>query len=819
MKISYNWLKDYIPVDLPVEKVAEYLTDEGLEVESVEKIESVRGGLAGLVVAEVLTCERHADSDHLHVTTVTTGEGEPLQVVCGAPNVAAGQKVVLAPVGTTLYPKGSDEEFKIKKSKIRGVESHGMLCAADEIGVGTSHEGIIVLPADAAPGTPVREIFEIKDEAVLEIGLTPNRIDASSHYGVARDLAAYLSIRGESIEASLPDVGDFRPDDNSMPAKVRVEDPAGAPRYMGITVRGVTAAPSPEWMQNYLRAIGINPKNNLVDITNFVMHECGQPLHAFDFDKIDGGEVIVRRCPEGTPFTTLDGVERKLSADDLMICSATRPMCIAGVFGGLDSGVSDDTKNIFIESAYFNAVSIRKSARRHGLNTDSSFRFERGTDPGMPLYALKRAAMLMKELAEGEISSDIVDLYPEPVGPFRFDISYRNINKLIGKEIPPQTVKEILAGLEIKVEDEKDGTLSIAVPPYRVDVQREADVVEDILRIYGFNNVENPHYIKNVITYGNRQTTERLVEAISGMLSSMGMTEIMSNSLTRSAYYDELPSFAQDGFVRILNPLSNDLNVMRRTLLFNALEAVQLNSNRRNSDLKLYEIGKTYDYDPSKKSEGGLKPYEECQKLAITITGADSQPSWNVKSAPSDFFTLKYFVEMLFERFGLNIYEGRMESYSGDLFGEGITYSMRGSSLLEMGTVSRKILSKFDLKAPVCYLELDVVRLQKIINTVKVRAAELSRFQPVKRDLALLVDGNVTFDKLREVASKAEKKQLKNVTLFDVYQGDKLPAGKKSYALSFIIEDQSKTLTDSEIDVIMSTITSALEKAGATVRS
>jgi len=820
MKISYNWLKNYIPTDLTPEKAAEYLTDAGLEVEGIEKIETIRGGLQGLLVAEVLTCTDHPDSDHLHITTVNTGEGEPIQVVCGAPNVAAGQKVILATVGATLYPTGTEEGFKIKKSKIRGAESHGMICAEDEIGVGASHDGIIILPADTKTGMSARDYFGVGDQVVFEIGLTPNRIDASSHYGVARDLAAYLSARGSSIRAQLPDVSAFTTDNNSMPAEVTVEDPKAAPRYMGVTIKGVTPAPSPEWLQKALLSIGINPKNNIVDITNFVMYECGQPLHAFDFDKVDGGQIIVKKCPEGTPFVTLDGVERKLSAEDLMICSATKPMCIAGVFGGIDSGVSDTTRNVFLESAYFNAVTVRKSARRHGLNTDSSFRYERGTDPQMPPYALKRAALLIKELAGGEISSDVVDLYPEPVEPFRFEISYSNINRLIGKEIPRQTVLDILKGLEIAVETETDGKLLIAVPAYRVDVQREADVIEDILRIYGYNNVENPHFIKTVITAGNQQTTEKLVEAASQMLSSMGMTEIMSNSLTKAVYYDGMDDFKQDGFVRILNPLSNDLNVMRRTLLFNAMEAIVLNSNRRNSDLKMFEIGKTYHYDASKSEQGGLKPYSEIQKLAITVTGAEHQASWNAKSQMSDFFTLKNFIEKIFERFGLNFCEGRMETLKSDLYDEGISYTIRGSRLFEMGIVSRKVRTLFDVKAPVYYLELDVVKLQKLANTVKVRISDLSKFQPVKRDLALLIDKSVTFDSLRELASKAEKKLLKSVSLFDVYEGDKLPAGKKSYALSFVIEDQTKTLNDAEIERVMSTIALSLEKgAGAVIRS
>lgn len=820
MKISYNWLKNYIKTDLSADEAAKYLTASGLEIEGIEKVESIRGGLQGLVVAHVLTCEKHPDADKLHVTSISIGSGEALQVVCGAPNVAAGQKVILATVGATLYPSPKEDGFKIKKSKIRGVESLGMLCAEDEIGVGHSHDGIIVLPQSTEVGTPASEIFNLSDDYLFEVGLTPNRVDAASHYGVARDLAAILSASVGTIKAQLPSVEEFVIDNASLPITVRVEDNLGAPRYTGITVRGVKIAPSPEWLQSNLRAIGINPKNNVVDITNFVLHECGQPLHAFDLAKVEGGEIIVRKCEESTPFTTLDGVERKLSSDDLMICSASRPMCLAGVFGGMDSGVSETTTDIFIESAYFNPVTVRKSARRHGLNTDSSFRFERGTDPDMTIYALKRAAMLIKELAGGEISSDIIDIYPTEIGPFRFEVRYEHINRLIGKEIPEQTVKSILAGLEIVIEHEADGVLNVAVPAYRVDVCREVDIIEEVLRIYGFNNVENPHYIKNVITYGNQQTTDSLVATASALFASIGATEIMSNSLTKAAYYEELTSYKAENCVRIFNPLSIDLNVMRQTLLFNALEAVQLNTNRKNGDLKLFEFGNCYYFNPAKAEEGGLKPYSQQQHLAITITGLDRQTAWNVKGQQSDFFTLKSFAEKLFDRFGVNINEGVMDSLQSDLYSEAVSYTMRGNKIMEMGIVSKKIRSMFDIKAPVYFLELNVEKFQKIVRTVKTQATELSKFQAVKRDLALLVDKEITFSKLRELASRGEKKLLRGVSLFDVYEGDKLPDGKKSYALNFVIEDTTKTLTDQEIERIMGNITKALEKnTGATVRS
>ena len=603
MNISYNWLKRYVATDLPAEKVAEILTDIGLEVEGFEKIETVKGGLQGVVVGEVLTCADHPDSDHLHLTTVDVGAAEPLQIVCGAPNCRAGLKVLCATVGAVLYPDGGDEEFKIKRSKIRGVESLGMLCAEDELGIGASHDGIMELPADAPVGMTAREYLHIEDDYLIEIGLTPNRVDAASHIGVARDLAAYLKSRGENTEVKLPDVSAFAPDNHDLEVAIRVENPEAAPRYVGVTVTGCKIGPSPEWMQNCLRAAGINPKNNLVDITNFVLFELGQPLHAFDASKIEGREVVVRTCPEGTPFVTLDGVERKLTDKDLMICSAERPMCIAGVFGGLDSGVSDTTTDVFIESAYFNPVWVRKTAKRFGLNTDASFRFERGIDPNMQVYAAKRAALLMKELAGGTISSDITDICPEPVGDFVFDLSLARVDALIGKPIPEATVRTIIAALEVKILAERDGVLTVAVPPYRVDVQREADLIEDILRIYGYNNVEIPMQVRSTLSYAPKPDRNRLMNLAADFLTANGFTEIMSNSLTKAAYYEGLTSCPAERCVRILNPLSADLNVMRQTLLFNMLEAVGLNANRRNGDLCLYEFGNCYFYDESKRTE------------------------------------------------------------------------------------------------------------------------------------------------------------------------------------------------------------------------
>ncbi len=820
MNISYNWLKRYIDTDLPAEKVAEILTDIGLEVEGFEKIETVKGGLAGVVVGEVLTCTDHPDSDHLHLTTVDVGAVEPLQIVCGAPNCRAGLKVLCAQVGAVLYPDGGDEEFKIKRSKIRGVESLGMLCAEDELGIGASHDGIMELPADAPVGMTAREYLHIEDDYLIEIGLTPNRVDAASHIGVARDLAAYLQSRGEHVQVKMPDVSAFAPDNHDLNVNIRVENAEAAPRYAGVTVTGCKIGPSPEWMQNCLRAAGINPKNNLVDITNFVLFELGQPLHAFDAAKIEGREVVVRTCAEGTPFVTLDGVERKLTDKDLMICSAERPMCIAGVFGGLDSGVSDTTTDVFIESAYFNPVWVRKTAKRFGLNTDSSFRFERGVDPNMQVYAAKRAALLMKELAGGTISSDITDIYPAPIADFVFDISLARVNALIGKEIPEQTVRTIIAALEVKVLAEKEGVLTVAVPPYRVDVQREADLVEDILRIYGYNNVEIPRQVRSTLSYAPKPDRNKLMNLAADFLTANGFTEIMSNSLTIASYYEGLASCPADRCVRILNPLSADLNVMRQTLLFNMLEAVELNANRRNGDLCLYEFGNCYFYDALKRTEENrLAAYSEEYRLAIAVTGVSTPQSWNAKPEKASFFTLRAVAEKLLRRFGIDIYALKTEPLESDLFSEGLSMSLNGKELLQIGSVAAKIRRMTDVKQEVYYLEMNFEALAKSTKKLKIAAEELSKFPEVKRDLALLVDRQVTFAALRDAAFAAERKLLKSVSLFDVYEGDKLPEGKKSYALSFILEDKTRTLDDKSIERVMVNLTRQFEqKCGAQVR-
>ena len=818
MNISFKWLKDYLKSDLTAEEAATILTDIGLEIEGFERVESIKGGLAGVVVGEVLTCTNHPDSDHLHLTTVDVGSGEPLQIVCGASNCRQGLKVMVATIGTTLHPVDSEEEFKIKKSKIRGVESFGMLCAEDELGIGRDHAGIMELNPEAVVGTPAKKYLGLEEDYLLEIGLTPNRVDAASHYGVARDLAAYLRAAGRPVSLSLPSVEEWKVDNTSFATEVVVEDKEGAPRYAGVNISGVTVAPSPEWLQNYLRVIGINPKNNVVDVTNFVLHELCQPLHSFDADKIEGNKIVVRTCAEGTKFTTLDSTERTLSEADLMICDASKPMCIAGVFGGADSGVTDSTRNVFLESAYFNPVRVRKSAKRHGLNTDSSFRFERGIDPCNTIYALKRAALLIKELAGGEITSEITDICSDTFEPFRFDITFKQINSLIGKEIPEATVREILAALEVAVEAENDGTLSVAVPRYRVDVQRPADLIEDILRIYGYNNVEIPERMSSSLSYVQKPDKERLTNLVADMLSSMGFTETMSNSLTKAAYYEDLKAYPAENCVKIMNPLSADLGVMRQTLLFNMMEAVQLNTNHRQADLKLYEFGNCYYFNPSRKEEGGLAPYSERGRLAILVTGQQQAQSWNVKGAQSDYFFLKSVAEKLLRRFGVDIYSLQCRGTESDLYDEAVSFG-QGKELFTIGSVSSKIRKMFDIKAEVYFLEMEWDTLLRNTKKHKVSASELPKFPEVKRDLALLVDAGVTFEELRRMAFGVEKKLLKSVSLFDVYQGDKLPAGKKSYALTFILRDNERTLDDKTIERIMNNlIKQYTDKAGAQIR-
>ena len=821
MNISYNWLKRYLKTDLTAEEIAKILTDIGLEVEGFEKIETIKGGLHGVVVGEVLTCEEHPDSDHLHITTVDVGGDAPLQIVCGAPNCRQGLKVLCATVGTVLYPNGGEEEFKIKRSKIRGVESLGMLCAEDELGIGESHDGIMELPIDSVVGTTAKEYLHIEDDYLIAIGLTPNRVDAASHIGVARDLYAYLTANGRAAELVWPSVEDFKVDNHDLEIKVRVENQEAAPRYAGVSIRNCKIGPSPEWMQNALRAAGINPKNNLVDITNFVLFELGQPLHAFDADKIEGKEVVVRTCAEGTPFVTLDGVERKLTEKDLMICSAERPKCIAGVFGGLDSGVNDETVNVFLESAYFNPVWVRKTAKRFGLNTDSSFRFERGADPNIQLYALKRAAMLFKELAGGEIASEVIDICPEPAKDFVFDFSLKRLAMLIGKEIPEATVHAILAALDVKILAQQGEVLTVAVPPYRVDVQREADLVEDVLRIYGYNNIEIPQQVRSTLSYATRPDRTKLMNLAADYLTANGYTEIMSNSLTKAAYYENLESYKAANCVKIMNPLSADLNVMRQTLLFNMLEAMSLNINHKNGDLKLYEFGNCYFYNAEKATEEQpLAAYSEEYRLAMAVTGVATPQSWDVKPLKASFFTLRAMAEKLLRRFGLEIYTLKCESLKSDLYGEALEFQLNGKRLLEIGVVSPKMRKMLDIKQEIYFMELNFDLLVKSTKKHRIQAEELSKFPEVKRDLAWLVDKEVSFAQLREVALQTERKLLKSVSLFDVYEGEKLPEGKKSYALSFVLEDKTRTLDEKSIERVMSNLQRQFEqKCGANVRS
>ena len=819
MNISYNWLKNYLKSDLTAEEASVILTDIGLEIEDFEKLEAVKGGLKGVVVGEVLTCEDHPDSDHLHITTVDVGAEEPLGIVCGAANCRKGLKVMCATVGAELHPINSEEVFKIKRSKIRGVESLGMLCAEDELGIGASHDGIMELDQDAIPGTPAMEYLRLTDDYRLGIGLTPNRIDAASHYGVARDLCAYLRSQGRSAELVLPSVEAFKVDNTSRVTKVRVENTEAAPRYAGVNISGVKVAPSPQWLQNSLRAIGINPKNNVVDVTNYVLHELCQPLHSFDADKIEGDEVVVRTCPEGTKFRTLDGVERTLSERDLMICDSQKPMCIAGVFGGEHSGVSESTTNVFLESAYFNPVWVRKTAKRHALSTDASFRFERGIDPNITVYALKRAALLIKELAGGEITSEITDLYPAPVAPFAIDITFDYINNLIGKKIGNETICEILRDLGIEIVRESEEGLSVLVPAYRVDVQRPADLVEEILRIYGYNNVEIPEHVNSTLSYEQKPNRDKLRNMVSDMLSACGFAEVMNNSLSKSSYYENSEVFPIANCVKIINPLSADLGVMRQTLLYGLLEVVSLNVNHKAQSVKIYEFGNTYSYAPERKEEGGLAPYSEGSRLAVAISGAQTAQSWNSKATASDFFSLKAVAEKILRRFGMDIYQLRSEPLANELYSEGLSLKAGNKELLQIATVSPKVRKMFDLKGEVYYLDIDFDTLLKYTRKHKVTAHELAKFPAVKRDLALLVDSGVSYAELRQIAFQTEKKLLRDVTLFDVYTGDKLEAGKKSYALGFILQDESRTLDDKTIDNTMNRLIDAFtKKAGATIR-
>lgn len=816
MNISYRWLKEYIDLDYSPEQVAALLTQNGLEVGSMEEVETVKGGLKGLVIGEVLTCEKHPDSDHLSKTTVNVGNGTVLPIVCGAPNVAAGQKVVVATVGTTLYD--GDAEFKIKKSKIRGEVSEGMICAEDEIGIGTSHDGIIVLDPSAVPGTAAADYYKIESDYVLEVDLTPNRIDSASHIGIARDLAAAIS-QNQPIAYKKPSVEAFKVDSHALEIPVEVLNPEACPRYSGVTISNVTVKESPEWLKNKLKIIGLKPINNIVDVTNFVLFETGQPLHAFDAAEIKGGKVIVRTLEAGTKFVTLDGVERSLHQDDLMICNTSEGMCIGGVFGGLHSGVKDSTTSIFLESAWFDSVFIRKTARRHTLSTDASFRFERGTDPNGTLYALKRAALLIKEVAGGEISSEIVDIYPNPATDFKVDISYANVKRLIGADLGKEKIKQLLTALEIKIEAETETGLALLVPPYRVDVKRECDVVEELLRIYGYNNIAIPTQVNASLQYSVKPNPTRLRNLVAEMLTAQGFNETWSNSLTKTAYYENNEVFPAENAVKLFNPLSSDLGSMRQTLLYGGLETIAYNANRKNPDLRLYEFGNCYFYNGSSLKEDPIRNYREEEHLALFVTGEKELPNWSAPSAKSTFFTLKSYVENVLKRLGFSVKGMKTEGFQNAAISEGIQYFLNGKKIVEFGIVSGKALKAFGIENPVYYADfsMDVVFVEIKKNVVTF--AELPKYPEVRRDLALLIDKQVQFGQLRDVAYKAERTLLQSVDLFDVYEGKGVPEGKKSYAISYILRDDEKTLNDKQIEKVMQKLVAAFERElGAQLR-
>jgi len=801
MKISYNWLKQFLQTDWEVNKTSELLTDLGLEVEGVETIESIKGSLEGVVVGEVLTCIQHPNADRLKLTTVNLGSGDPVQIVCGAPNVAEGQKVPVATIGTMLYDD-SGSGFKIKKGKIRGEESHGMICAEDELGLGTSHEGILILDDQLKPGTKAADVFNIEIDKVFEIGLTPNRADAMSHYGVARDFRAGLIQHGINLELISPSVSDFQVDERRLRIDVEVDKKESAPRYCGISIVDVEVKDSPEWIQNRLKSIGLTPKNNIVDITNYVLHELGQPLHAFDAEKIVGNKVVVKTLKPGTKFTTLDGVERELHSEDIMICdAASNPLCIAGVFGGIHSGVTEKTTSIFLESAYFNPVSIRKTAKRHALNTDASFRFERGIDINFTKYALKRAAILIKEYSNGKIASDVMDFYPEKMEDFQVFFSYDNAFRLIGQEIDKETIKNILASLEIKISSETEAGLGLTIPSFRVDVQREADIIEEILRVYGYNNIKFSHKLNSSISFNSNKDT--LVEnVVANHLTSLGFNETMANSLTKEEYISLSKNLKTEFNVSMLNQLSNDLKVLRQSLLFSGLESISYNLNRKNNSLKLYEFGKTYH-----KYEHG---YQEDKHLTIFISGARTKDTWTSPSQNSDFFYLKGIIISILERIGVS--NLKTIPIKSDVFSEGIVFSLGKKKLVEFGVVTKQIRKEFGIKQEVLFADFDWSTILSISGNKKIKVSNLTKFPSVKRDLALLLDEKVTFKELYDLAFQSERNLLKNVDLFDVYQGDKLPEGKKSYAVSFVLQDKNKTLEDRQIDKIMQKLQQSFEK-------
>lgn len=808
MKISYNWLKQFIQVKEDAEKTGELLTDLGLEVEGIDAFQSVKGGLKGVVVGHVLSCEQHSNADKLKVTTVDIGAAEPVQIVCGAPNVAAGQKVPVATIGSTLYDeKGT--AWEIRKSKIRGESSHGMICAEDELGLGKSHDGIIILKDDLKPGTPAAEIFEVEDDLVFEIGLTPNRADAMSHWGVARDLKAGLQQQGKTMELITPSVSSFQVDSRNFRIPVKIENPELAPRYCGITVSNIKIGPSPKWIQNRLKAIGITPKNNVVDITNYVMHELGQPLHAFDADKIDGKEIHVKTLPSGTKFITLDEVERELHEEDLMICDKEKPLALAGVFGGIGSGVTEETTSVFLESAYFNPVTVRKSAKRHGLSTDASFRFERGIDPKITDYALKRAVILIQEYAGGDVTSDLDDYYFKKIEDFTVFLTYEKINSLIGQNLSKEVIKSILASLEIRVNNVTETGMGLTIPAFRVDVQREADVIEEILRIYGYNNIIFEDKIHASIANSSKYEDHKLQNIVANQLTGQGFFETMANSLTSPNYVNLSEQLKEEYSVTMLNPLSQDLSVMRQSLLFSGLEAVRYNLNRKRGDLKMFEFGKTYHNFESGRTEN--------KHLCILLSGNRNPETWNTPEKTSDFFYLKGVVTSVLSRLGIS--DVKSGPAKNDVFSEGMAFSFGKIKLVEFGVVRKKLLKSFDIEQEVLYADFNWDQVIEVVKIHKRSFTPISKFQAVRRDFALLLNQDVKFEDIHNLALQSERKLLKEVSLFDVYEGSNLPEGKKSYAVSFILQDEEKTLTDKQIDKIMSKLQQSFEsQLGAELR-
>ncbi|MCD4746388.1 MAG: phenylalanine--tRNA ligase subunit beta [Bacteroidales bacterium] len=803
MKISYNWLKQYLDIDIEPLKLSELLTDCGLEIEGLEKYQSVKGGLEGIVIGEIKTCEKHPNADKLSITTVDIGEKNILPIVCGAPNVAAGQKVLIATVGTTLYSE--NQSFVIRKTKLRGEVSEGMICAEDELGLGTSHEGIMVLDADSKVGTPANFFFNISEDYIFEIGLTPNRSDATSHIGVARDLkAVFDNLYKKNYNLKIPSVKEFCIDNNDREIEVIIEDNLACPRYSGLTISGIKVKESPDWLKNSLDSIGLRPINNIVDITNFVLFETGQPLHAFDTNEITGNKIIIKKLSEGTKFLTLDEVERELTKDDLMICNKDEGMCIAGVFGGINSGVTEKTTNIFLESAYFNPKTIRKTSKHHSLKTDASFRFERGADPEMTIYALKRAALLIKKIAGGKISSNIKDVYPKQIKKNEINISYRNVDRLIGKSIDKKIIKNILQSLEIQIISESGEELKLSIPTYRVDVTREADVIEEILRIYGYNNVEIPSEVRSSLSYNLKPDNEKIQNLVSDYLSNNGFFEIMNNSLTKSEYIEKSNVFNSEKNVNILNPLSKDLNVLRQTLLFGGLESVIYNQNRKIPDLKLYEFGKTYSFNSDKaKEKDVLIKYLENNHLALFITGRKNIESWNTDENNVDFYFLKAHINNIFKILNLESSLFSIENNSSKIFDKALIYKFNNKKVLEFGSVSDRLLKEFEIKQELFYADFNWNIIIQLLKDNKILYKEVSKFPEVRRDLALLINKNIQFADIEKIAFQTESKLLKKVNLFDVYEGKNIEAGKKSYAVSFILQDKEKTLTDKVIDKIM----------------